>query len=426
MKKLLNFKRVDIDFSSHQRYWENFEQENYSIAINVLFAPHNSEEIKLAYKSSYNKRRNQVILLMINDEANNNNYYFAIKNLSELNSLGWLAGKKEAIINNNNNNNNNINNNNFQNALDDALNYQIIESNPRRISKLKPYINKYNWEGIHCPAGSKEWRRFEQNNDTIALNILYAETNTKKINIVYKSKYNNKCKKQAILLMIGDGIKYHYLAVTNLSGLLQGNSSNHRGDFYCLNCFNSYTTKNKLKEHEEICNNHDSCRIEMPDWANKTIKYNPGEKSLKAPFSFFLDLECILKKLQSSQNNLEKSYTEKKARHEPSGLALYTRCSFDKNENKFTNHWGKDCIEELCKKLKESAIEVINREKKEMVTLTHEENNFYGKKIFVYTKMIKIILIEKRLKIIVIIQENLEELHIVNAIWIIKFKKKFQ
>ena len=89
--------------------------------------------------------------------------------------------------------------------------------------------------------------------------------------------------------MIGDGIKYHYLAVTNLSGLLQGNSSNHRGDFYCLNCFNSYTTKNKLKEHEEICNNDDSCRIEMPDWVSKTIKYSPGEKSLKAPFSFFLD-----------------------------------------------------------------------------------------------------------------------------------------
>ena len=87
LKKLLKFKRVDIDFSSHQRYWENFEQENNSIAINVLFASHNSEEIKLAYKSSYNKRKNQVILLMINDEANNY-YYFAIKNLSELNSLG--------------------------------------------------------------------------------------------------------------------------------------------------------------------------------------------------------------------------------------------------------------------------------------------------------------------------------------------------
>ena len=79
-------------------------------------------------------------MLIINDEANKY-YYFAIKNLSELISLGWFQGKKELIINNGNNNNNN---NNFQNALDDALNYQAIETYPERISKLKPYINKYN------------------------------------------------------------------------------------------------------------------------------------------------------------------------------------------------------------------------------------------------------------------------------------------
>ena len=65
LKKLLKFKRVDTDFSSHQRYWENFEQENNSIAINVLFVSHNSEEIKLAYKSSYNKRKNQTIFKML-------------------------------------------------------------------------------------------------------------------------------------------------------------------------------------------------------------------------------------------------------------------------------------------------------------------------------------------------------------------------
>ena len=105
----------------------------------------------------------------------------------------------------------------------------------------------------------------------------------------------------------------------------------------------------------------------MPDWVNKAIKYSPGEKSLKASFSFFLDLECILKKLQSSQNNSEKSYTEKKARHEPSGLALYTKCSFDKKENKLNNYRGKGCIEELCEKSKENAMEIINHEKKEVI-----------------------------------------------------------
>ena len=252
----------------------------------MLFVPRNSEEIKLAYKSHYNKRKNQVILTMINDEANNC-YYFAVKNLSELNSLGWLRGKKEAIINGDKN---------FQNALNDALNYQDIAKQTKRISKLKPYINKYNWEGIDFPAAPKEWKKIERNNKAIALNILFIPHNTKTIRVGYRSEYNNKHKKQVILLMISNDKKWHYLPINNLSALLQGKSSNHYGDFYCLNCFNSYTTKNKLKEHEEICNNHNRCHIEMPKWVKKILKYNPGEKSLKAQFAIYLDLECLLKK----------------------------------------------------------------------------------------------------------------------------------
>ena len=58
---------------------------------------------------------------------------------------------------------------------------------------------------------------------------------------------------------------------------------NNNGDFYCLNCFHSYCTLNKLKKHERVCNNHDYCRIDMPEEDEK-IKYLPGEKSLKAPF----------------------------------------------------------------------------------------------------------------------------------------------
>ena len=70
---------MDMDFLSYQTDWEEFEQENTSVAVNILFLLHNSEEVKLAYKSIYNKRKNQVILLMINDEANNC-LYFAVKN----------------------------------------------------------------------------------------------------------------------------------------------------------------------------------------------------------------------------------------------------------------------------------------------------------------------------------------------------------
>ena len=152
---------------------------------------------------------------MINDEANNC-YYFAVKDLPELNSLRQLRRNKEAIINGDYN---------FQDALNDALNYQNIERDPQRISKLKPYIKKYNWEGIDFPAGPKEWKKFERNNKTIALNILFIPHNTKTIRVAYRSEYNNKRKKKVILL-ITDGTKWHYLAITNLSALFQGKSSN--------------------------------------------------------------------------------------------------------------------------------------------------------------------------------------------------------
>ena len=122
---------------------------------------------------------------MIRKETNNC-YYFAVKNLSELNSLGSLRGKKEVIINNDNS---------FQNALDDALNNQTIETHPERISKLKPYINKYNWKGIKFPAGPEEWIKFERNNKSIALNILFIRHNTKTIRVANRSGHNNKCKK---------------------------------------------------------------------------------------------------------------------------------------------------------------------------------------------------------------------------------------
>ena len=82
LKKIEKFKRVDTDFSSFQREWEEFEQNNTLIAVKILFTPHNSEEIKLAFKSNYNKRKHQLLLLMINHESNKC-YYFALKNLSE-------------------------------------------------------------------------------------------------------------------------------------------------------------------------------------------------------------------------------------------------------------------------------------------------------------------------------------------------------
>ena len=125
-------KHEDKDFLSHKRDWENFEQNDESIALNVLFSSKDSEETTLLYKSKYNlERENKVLLLMITDDDDDDDdekyYYFAVKSKLELYSSEWLRSKKESITNEDNC---------FQNALNDALYYQRIKKDPQEISKL--------------------------------------------------------------------------------------------------------------------------------------------------------------------------------------------------------------------------------------------------------------------------------------------------
>ena len=131
-----------------------------------------------------------------------------------------------------------------------ALNLNRINKDPQRVSKIKPFIEKYYWEDIDFPYTSKDWKKFESNNE-IALNILYVPHNTRKIHIAYKSRHSLTREKQVILLMISNGQNWHYLVVENLSGLLRGIKSTHKEDFYRLNCFHSYRTENKLEAHKK-------------------------------------------------------------------------------------------------------------------------------------------------------------------------------
>ena len=100
-------------------------------------------------------------------------------------------------------------------------------------------------------------------------------------------------------MVTDDGKKWRYLAVKNFSALLRGITSNNHGDFYCLNCLHSYRTKEKLKKHEKVCNNHDYCYVKIPNKFEKILKYNSGEKFLKVTFVIYADLECLLEKIYS-------------------------------------------------------------------------------------------------------------------------------
>ena len=208
--------------------------------------------------------------------------------------------------------------------------------------------------------------------------------NTEKIRHAYKSKYNLNHENQVILLIITDGKKCHYLAVKSLSALFRGITGNNIGDFYCLNCFQSYATEKELKKHKKACENSDNCYVEMPGKDNKILKYNQGEKSMKVLFIIYADLESLIEKINTCHNNPEKSSTTKINKHTPSGYSLFTHCSFDTTKNKLDYYRGKNCMKNVCLDRREHATKIINYEKKEMIPLTKEEKKMHNEQKVCY------------------------------------------
>ena len=94
-----------------------------------------------------------------------------------------------------------------------------------------------------------------KNDLAIDLNILYFKENG--ICPAYVSKINSNCEKQIIILMTRNEEKerLHYLTVKQLSALLYGITSNHKGRFYCLKFLHSLKHKinlNLIKKYVKI------------------------------------------------------------------------------------------------------------------------------------------------------------------------------
>ena len=122
----------------------------------------------------------------------------------------------------------------------------------------------------------------------------------------------------------------------------------------------------------------------MPTKDNNIIKYNHGEKYMKLPFLIYADLECLLEKMSTCQNNPNKSSTTKINKHTPSGYSIFTSCSLDESKNEINYYRGDDCMKKFCKDLKEHAMKIINYEKKKMVPLTTKEEICYNKQKICY------------------------------------------
>ena len=166
--------------------------------IEIMFGDDNDDIIKKLFESLLKKYEENLQNKMRGSEFEFDgvNFLYYDFNKTSINRGGsyvdspkWLKGKKSTI--NPKNNDDKC----LQYAVTLALNLDKIKKDPQRVSKIKPFIEKYNWEDIDFPSTGKDWKKFECNNE-VTLNILYVPYNTKQINIAYKSKNNLTQKRQ--------------------------------------------------------------------------------------------------------------------------------------------------------------------------------------------------------------------------------------
>ena len=104
-------------------------------------------------------------------------------------------------------------------------------------------------------------KKFEKNNETIAINVLFVEK--RKLYPACFSKYNSHREKTTIILRTLNGEKWHSLAVKKLSALFRGITSKNNGNFYYLNSL-----------HKRACENKSFCRIIMPFKDTKVLEFD--------------------------------------------------------------------------------------------------------------------------------------------------------
>ena len=104
----------------------------------------------------------------------------------------------------------------------------------------------------------------------------------------------------------------------------------------------------------------------MPSEETKILEFSQHQKSNKAPFIIYADLECIIEKTDGCKNNPENSSTTKVRKHISSGFSMSTISSFRSIENKHDVYKGKNCMKKFCEFLRERAMKIINFKKKTM------------------------------------------------------------
>ena len=142
-----------------------------------------------------------------------------------------------------------------------------------------------------------------------------------------------------------------------------------------------FARENKRGSYKKVYENQNFCNSVMPSEYTKILEFNQCQKSDKAPFIIYADLECLIEKIDGCKNNPENSFTIKVSEHIPAAFSMSTISWFKGIENKHDIYRGKDCMKKFCKSLREHAIKIVSFIKKKIKLSTKEQQESHERKI---------------------------------------------
>ena len=177
-----------------------------------------------------------------------------------------------------------------------------VKKNGERIDKiLRIQSEKISWKGIKFPVELNDIKTFENKNGEIAVNVFGYEREIYPLRI-----HKGDAKKHIInLLLIADEGKKHYCLINNMRRLLSAQVSKHRKTKEVfLRCLNHFSTKEKLKIHEEYYSTNEAVKIKMSE-KGIFIAFKNHYRFIIVPFNVYVDFECFVIPISMDVNQLK-------------------------------------------------------------------------------------------------------------------------
>ena len=216
--------------------------------------------------------------------------------------------------------------------------------NPQNESHYRHYVNTLNFNGIDFPVKVEDIPKFERQNECISVNVyilnrfgdkhevapLYL-TSLKQENHVnlllvkefYPDEYGNiDCENDENQITAVP--EYHYVVIRSLSRLVRSQLSNHKEKCYvCDRCLHYFWVEQKLKDHELECVLRNKCKIVLPKWKNRFLKFDNYCHKERVPTIIYADFECLITPREDEQ--IERIV----ANHKAFSIGYYVKYGYD-------------------------------------------------------------------------------------------------